>query len=57
MHSKAVIMQIEIFNVRLSKEIVKWLDELVSKGIYKSRSDAIRDFSRDYINKKGETIE
>ncbi len=48
-------MKVKIFNIRLPKEIVSWLDQLVSKGIYKSRSEAIREFSRDYI--KGDNIE
>ena len=42
-------MEIEILNVRLPKEITGWLDSLVKKGIYKSRSEAIREFSREYI--------
>lgn len=44
-------MDIKILNVRLPKEITDWLDSLVEKGIYKSRSEAIRAFSRDYISK------
>ena len=39
-------MDIEILNVRLPSEIVKWLDSLVERGIYKSRSEAIREFCR-----------
>ncbi len=46
-------MKIEIFNIRLSKEIVTWLDLLVSRGIYKSRSEAIREFSRNHIKETG----
>ncbi len=42
-------MEVEILNVRLPKKIVSWLDSLVEKGIYKSRSEAIRDFSREYL--------
>jgi len=53
---------IEVLNVRLPSEIVKWLDSLVEKGIYKSRSEAIREFCREYINEvkakcKGDSIE
>ncbi len=48
-------MNVKILNVRLPKEIVEWLDHLVSKGIYKSRSEAIREFSREYI--KGDRSE
>jgi Arc/MetJ-type ribon-helix-helix transcriptional regulator len=44
-------MEIEILNVRLPKEITDWLDSLVAKGLYKSRSEAIREFSREYIAK------
>ena len=43
-------MDIEILNVRIPSEIVKWLDSLVEKGIYKSRSEAIREFCREYVN-------
>jgi len=50
-------MKVQILNVRLSKEIVDWLDSLVSKGIYKSRSEAIREFSRDYIKEGGGSLE
>ena len=39
----------ELVNVRLPSAIVKWLDGLVEKGIYKSRSEAIRDFIRGYV--------
>ena len=42
-------MEIEILNVRLPSEITKWLDSLVKKGVYKSRSEAIREFSREYV--------
>jgi len=47
---------IEVLNVRLPSEIVKWLDSLVEKGIYKSRSEAIREFCRDYINMTGAKV-
>jgi len=42
-------LSIEIVNVRLPREIVAWLDQIVSRGIYKSRAEAIREFSRDYL--------
>lgn len=46
---------IEIINVRLTDDLLNWLDSLVTKGIYKTRSEAIREFAREYINKnKGE---
>ena len=40
---------IEIVNVRLPSEIVKWLDSLVEKGVYHSRAEAIREFCREYV--------
>ena len=43
-------MDIKILNIRMPSEIVKWLDSLVEKGIYKSRAEAIREFCREYIN-------
>ncbi|HLG23419.1 MAG TPA: ribbon-helix-helix domain-containing protein [Candidatus Nanoarchaeia archaeon] len=43
--------EIEVLNVRLPSEIVKWLDLMVEKGVYKSRSEAIRDFCRDFVKK------
>ena len=39
-------MEIDTLHVRLPEEIVEWLDFLVKKGIYKSRSEAIRSFMR-----------
>ena len=36
-------------NIRLPADIIKWLDSLVSKDMYGSRSEAIRDFLRDYL--------
>ena len=42
-------MEIEILNVRLPSELVKWLDSLIDKGLYNSRAEAIRDFLREYV--------
>lgn len=42
-------MDVDILNVRLPREITDWLDNLVKRGIYKSRSEAIREFSRDFL--------
>jgi len=41
--------KIHILNVRLPEDITIWLDSLVKKKIYDSRSEAIRDFLRMYI--------
>ena len=43
-------MKLSIVNVRLPKEIVQWLDSLVERGIYNSRAEAVREFTRDYLN-------
>lgn len=43
-------MDIEVLNVRLPAEIVKWLDSLIEKGVYNSRSEAIREFCREYVS-------
>lgn len=39
----------EILNIRLSQEMVEWIDSLVKKGLYKSRAEVIRDFTRQYL--------
>jgi len=51
-------MKTEIINVRIPSEITEWIDSLVKRGIYKSRSEAIRDFSREYVEEnRGNDIE
>ena len=39
----------QVFNVRLPTEIILWLDDLTERGIYGSKSEAIRDILRDYL--------
>jgi Arc/MetJ-type ribon-helix-helix transcriptional regulator len=36
-------------NVRLPDEIISMLDRLVARGIFSSRSEAIREFARAYV--------
>jgi metal-responsive CopG/Arc/MetJ family transcriptional regulator len=43
-------MKTTVLNVRLQPELVEQLDQLVAAGIFPSRSEAIREFARDYIN-------
>ncbi len=43
--------EIDVLNIRVPKKIVLWLDSLVVRGLYKSRAEAIRDFTREYILK------
>ncbi len=45
--------KIQILNVRLPPDIIKWLDSLVKKDVYGSRSEAIRDFLREYLGGQG----
>jgi len=41
---------LETITVRLPDEILRILDELVAKGLYANRSEAIREFVREYVN-------
>lgn len=47
--------EIKTLNVRLPKEIINWLDSLVKANIYSNRSEAVREFIREYvrINRNG----
>lgn len=42
--------KLETVNVRLPDEIIKVLDGLVEKGLFSNRSEAIREFARQYVN-------
>ena len=48
-------MKIKVLNIRLSNEMVSWLDSLIEDGIYKSRSEAIRGFIREFLEEQGES--
>jgi Arc/MetJ-type ribon-helix-helix transcriptional regulator len=39
----------EAVTVRLPEEVTRILDELIARGLFKSRSEAIREFCRDYV--------
>jgi len=43
----------KILNIRFPKEIIDWLDSLVEKKVYSSRSEAIRDFLREFVLSTG----
>jgi Arc/MetJ-type ribon-helix-helix transcriptional regulator len=47
---KKTEVKTEVLNVRLPEDIIKWIDSLVAKGIYNSRSEALRDFIREYVS-------
>lgn len=46
------VKDVEIVNIRLPTELILFLDQLIEKGFYKTRSEAIREFVREYIQKK-----
>jgi Arc/MetJ-type ribon-helix-helix transcriptional regulator len=46
---RATREEMQILNVRLNPEVIDWLDSLVKENIYSSRSEAVRDFIRDYL--------
>ena len=39
----------EILNIRLPEELILELDSLVGKKLFKSRSEAVREFARQYV--------
>jgi metal-responsive CopG/Arc/MetJ family transcriptional regulator len=39
-----------VVNVRISREHARALDSLIKKRLYTSRSEAIREFCREYIS-------
>jgi Arc/MetJ-type ribon-helix-helix transcriptional regulator len=41
--------RLETLNVRLPDEVIKILDQLVEKGLFANRSEAIREFCREYV--------
>jgi Arc/MetJ-type ribon-helix-helix transcriptional regulator len=54
LHGRDDSDSLEAVNVRLPDELLKILDSLVAKGIFSSRSEAIREFCREYaIESKG----
>ena len=40
-------------NLRLSSQLVEWIDAQVEDGLYKSRGEAIREFIRDFLREDG----
>jgi metal-responsive CopG/Arc/MetJ family transcriptional regulator len=39
----------EVLNIRLPDDLILELDSLVEKKAFKSRSEAIREFAREYV--------
>lgn len=46
---------LETLNFRLPKEVVGILDTLVKKGLFSNRSEAVREFCRDYVKEQRTT--
>ena len=42
----------ETLNVRVPDEIAGWIDSLVEKKLFSSRSEVIRPFLREYVNEQ-----
>jgi len=42
----------ETLTVRLPDELVRILDSLVEKGLFSNRSEAIREFLREYVEEQ-----
>ncbi|MGV8162922.1 MAG: ribbon-helix-helix domain-containing protein [Candidatus Nanoarchaeia archaeon] len=42
----------ETLNVRVPDEIAGWIDSLVEKKLFSSRSEVIRHFLREYVNEQ-----
>jgi Arc/MetJ-type ribon-helix-helix transcriptional regulator len=40
----------ETLNVRVPEEIAGWMDSLVEKKLFSSRSEVVRHFLREYVN-------
>ena len=43
-------MLMEIINARFDEDLVAKLDELVAKGVFASRSDALRKITKEYLD-------
>ncbi|MFA6073363.1 MAG: ribbon-helix-helix domain-containing protein [Candidatus Woesearchaeota archaeon] len=44
-----MVRKTETVNVRVPDELAGWLDELVDKKIFSSRSEVVRHFLREYV--------
>ena len=42
----------EIVNIRVPKELILELDALVKRRVFNSRSEAIREFAREYVQEQ-----
>jgi Arc/MetJ-type ribon-helix-helix transcriptional regulator len=42
----------ETLNVRVPNEIAQWIDSLVDKKLFSSRSEVVRHFLREYVQEQ-----
>lgn len=47
-----VTKKTQVLNIRLPDELILELDNLVKKKVFKSRSEAIREFARIYVQEQ-----
>jgi metal-responsive CopG/Arc/MetJ family transcriptional regulator len=45
-------VETEIVNIRVPKDLILELDTLVKKRVFNSRSEAIREFAREYVQEQ-----
>jgi Arc/MetJ-type ribon-helix-helix transcriptional regulator len=47
-----MVQKTETLNVRVPDEIAKWIDSLVDKKLFSSRSEVVRHFIREYVSEQ-----
>jgi Arc/MetJ-type ribon-helix-helix transcriptional regulator len=47
-----MVQKNETVNVRVPGEIASWIDSLVDKKLFSSRSEVIRHFIREYVQEQ-----
>jgi Arc/MetJ-type ribon-helix-helix transcriptional regulator len=51
-----MVQKTETVNVRVPNEIAGWIDALVEKKLFSSRSEVIRHFLREYVAEEKRNI-
>lgn len=49
---RLMVLKTETINVRVPGEIATWIDSLVEKKLFSSRSEVIRHFVREYVQEQ-----
>jgi metal-responsive CopG/Arc/MetJ family transcriptional regulator len=50
--SEGDIEGVEVLNIRLPEDLILELDSLVERRVFRSRSEAIREFAREYVQEQ-----